>query len=253
MLNLFNNSSFVFVEVTNFIRFSVTEETLPSLSNFLIFQTISNSFGDNNNSPYGNRSKKNLLSLAIHNIDILKAYPIKMIVLACNTLSVNLINEIKEYANLPVFGVFPPVEKCLLTKKKTLLLSTVKTSQNYKSNEMFESVGFFDLANEIEKNLFNIEKVNFLKSKTNSNLDLSKCKKGEFENVIIGCTHYNFIRNQILNHFQPQNLLDGTANLIGQMQKIIQSPKSLVKIKQKQTLFIGENAKINKIFYLKGG
>ena len=46
-------------------------------------------FGDNKNTPYGNKSKRDLLNLAIHNINILKSYPIKAIVLACNTLSVN--------------------------------------------------------------------------------------------------------------------------------------------------------------------
>ena len=210
-------------------------------------------FGDNQNAPYGNRSKQNLLSLVINNIDILKKYPIKMIVLACNTLSVNLIREIKEYSSLPVFGIFPPVERCLLSGKKTLLLSTVKTSKKYKSYNNFLSVGFYDLASEIENNLFCLNKVDFLTSKTNSNLDISKCKKGEFENVIIGCTHYNFIKTQILNHFQPQNLLDGTCNLINQMKQIVKEPKSSVKTSKNKAFFIGENAKINEIFYVKSG
>ncbi len=210
-------------------------------------------FGDNFNSPYGNRSKLNLLSLAIHNINIIKYYPVKMIVLACNTLSVNLINEIQEYSNLPVFGVFPPVEKCILSGKKTILLSTIKTSENFKCYKNFESVGFFDLAHEIENNMFDLEKVNFLDCKSNSKLDLKCCKKGEFENVILGCTHYNFIKNQIINHFQPQNVYDGTLNLILQMQKLIKKPKSLVKHYQYKTLFVGKNAKTNKNFYVKSG
>ena len=210
-------------------------------------------FGDNQNAPYGNRSRQNLLSLAIHNINIIKKYPVKILVLACNTLSVNLISEIKEYSNLPVFGVFPPVESCLLSGKKTILLSTVKTSKKYKSNNRFLSVGFYDLASEIESNLFCLNKVDFLSSKTNINLDIYKCKKGEFENVIIGCTHYNFIKTQIFNHFQPQNLLDGTSNLISQMKNIIKEPKSSVKPYKNKVLFIGKNAKINELFYVKGG
>ena len=210
-------------------------------------------FGDNKNAPYGNKSRHNLLSLTIHNINIIKTYPVKMIVLACNTLSVNLMTEIKEYSALPIFGVFPPVESCLLSGKKTLLLSTVKTSNNYKSNKNFVSVGFYNLAGEIEDNLFSLEKVDFLSSKNNSNLDLSRCKKGEFENVIIGCTHYNFIKNQILNHFQPQNLIDGTANLLSQMSKIIKNQKSSVKISKNKVLFVGKNAENNQKFYVKGG
>lgn len=210
-------------------------------------------FGDNLNSPYGNRSRQNLLSLAIHNIDIIKTYPLKMLVLACNTLSVNILNEIKEYSNMVVFGIFPPVESLMCSGKKTILLSTVKTSQIFKSKNGFESVGFYDLASDIERNLFCLEKVNFLNCKTNAFLDLKKCKKGDFQNVILGCTHYNFIKNQIVNHFQPQNVYDGTDNLISQMQKVIKKPKSLEKHCRNKTLFIGENAKLNQIFYVKSG
>ncbi len=210
-------------------------------------------YGDNQNSPYGNLNKQKLLSLSIHNINIIKSYPIKMIVLACNTLSVNLINEIKEYSGVPTLGVFPPVESCLISGKSTILLSTIRTAENYKSKYNFESVGFFDLASEIEKNLFSLEKVNFLRCKTKGKLDIAKCKKGQFENVILGCTHYNFIKNQIFDHFQPQKLLDGTSNLISQMQPIIKKQKSSVICCQNSPLFIGENAKTNRLFYVRSG
>ena len=53
-------------------------------------------FGDNLNAPYGNRNKYDMLSLVMKNIDEIKRYPLKAIVLACNTLSVNLIAEIKD-------------------------------------------------------------------------------------------------------------------------------------------------------------
>ena len=200
-------------------------------------------FGDNLNSPYGNRSRLNLLSLAIHNINIIKTYPVKMIVLACNTLSVNLLNEIKEYSGLPVFGVFPPVEGCISSRKKTILLSTVRTAENYKSNQIFESVGIFDLASEIESNMFSLEKINFLNCRTNGKTDLKKYKKGQFENLILGCTHYNFIKNQIVDHFQPQNVYDGTLNLINQIQKTLKQRKSLGNTYKNSTLFIGKNSK----------
>ena len=176
-----------------------------------------------------------------------------MIVLACNTLSVNIINEIKEYSGVPIFGVFPPVESCLISGKRTILLSTIRTAENYKSKNNFESIGFFDLASEIESNMFCLEKVNFLHSKTMGRLDITQCKKGQFEKVILGCTHYNFIKNQILDHFQPQVVLDGTANLISQMQSKIKKQKSSVKCYQNSTLFIGENAKINELFYVESG
>ena len=206
-------------------------------------------FGDNDNAPYGNRSKQNLLSLAIHNIDILKQYPVKAIVLACNTLSVNLIKEISEYSNVETFGIFPPVEKCEVLGKKTLLLATYRTCLNYKNNDLIKTAGFYDLAKQIEDNIFNINNVNLLSCRCKSQIDLSNIKKGEFSNLIIGCTHYNFIKKQIIDHFQPQNVLDGTQDLISKMKGYLINTKSLGFYYQKSPLFIGKNAELNKKIY----
>ena len=206
-------------------------------------------FGDNDNAPYGNRSKQDLLNLTIHNIDTLKLYPIKAIVLACNTLSVNLIKQISEYSNLKTFGIFPPVESCEVMGKKTVLLATQRTCLNYKDSALFKTVGFYDLAKKIEDNIFNPNKINILSCAYKSELCLANKKKGEFYNLIIGCTHYNFIKNEIIDHFQPQKVFDGTKNLILQMNKYFKNKKTLVNSYQKQILFVGKNAKINeKIF-----
>lgn len=203
-------------------------------------------FGDNENAPYGNRTKQELLSLSIHNINILKKYPIKAIVLACNTLSVNLLNEIEEYSNVKTFGVFPPVEKCAIDGKSTLLFATNMTCQNYSDTNNLKRVGFVDLAKKIEQNVFNLEKINILSCQYNSAVNLSTIKKGEYFNVIIGCTHYNFIKNQINDHFRPQFVIDGIQNLILKLEQNIKIKKSLVNSLQNRVLFIGKNADFNK-------
>ena len=209
--------------------------------------------GDNDNAPYGNRSKQNLLSLCIHNINILKQYPIKAIVLACNTLSVNLLNEINEYSNIKTFGIFPPVETCEIKGEKTLLLATQRTCLKYKDSNFVKSIGFYDLAKKIEDCVFDINSINVLSCKYNSKINLSTIKKGEFTNLIIGCTHYNFVKNQIVDHFQPQKVFDGTENLISNIKKFIKIEKTLGMSLQNQVLFIGKNAKFNKKVYEKCG
>ena len=82
-------------------------------------------FGDNDNAPYGNKNKAELLRLAINGVELLKGYEIKGLVLACNTLSTSCIKEISEYIGVKTFGVFPPVERCAFRGEKTLVLSFV--------------------------------------------------------------------------------------------------------------------------------
>lgn len=210
-------------------------------------------YGDNDNAPYGNRSVQNLLSITIKNLDYILRYNVKAIVLACNTLSVNLRKEIEEYSSIPTFCVYPPVEQCMQEKGLTLLLATNRTAQNYKSTARFHSVGLDGLAEKIEKNLYRINLFTdeevfeecFEKGIIN--------KKGYYDRIILGCTHYNFIKFQIYDHFQPRKITDGTQNLIFALKKFLKTNKSLVIIKQNQTLFIGKNAKKNFYFYKKCG
>lgn len=227
---------------------SVLKELVKSLPNesFLYL-------GDNLNSPYGNLNKYKMLSLVMKNIDALKKYPLKAIVLACNTLSVNLIKEIKEYSGLPVFGVFPPVEECALKGQKTLLIATQKTVRQYVGVSGVDSVAMLDLAYMIEQNMFSLGKVDFSSSLLQRSIGDFNNQKGYYDKVILGCTHYNFIKKQILDHFLPKTLIDGTFNTINVLVKYLKNTKSLEKYKRFEDLFIGECAFMNKLFFEKSG
>ena len=202
-------------------------------------------FGDNDNAPYGNLSRENLLKVVLKGLDLVLSYDLKGIVLACNTLSVNLYKEISEYSALPIFCVFPPVEFCAMKKGKTLLLATDRTARNYSCMENLDCFGLKDLALIIEKNVFKLDTYDFNKYFS----DVVCVKKSGYENVILGCTHYNFIKNQILVHFRPQNLYDGTENLIKIMKRHFQGEKSSVNNKCFNILFVGTNAKFNEYIY----
>ena len=209
--------------------------------------------GDNDNAPYGNKRKEILLSITMRNIDLLKSYPIKALVLACNTLSVNLIDDIKRYSGLPTFGIFPPVESCVLDNNKTLLLATKRTSENYVNIPKLDVVGLVNLVDEIERNMFNLEFVDFGHSLKEYSCGCFFNIKRHYRTVILGCTHYNFIKNKIFDHFQPQKIIDGTTFLIFNLKKYLKSDKSLEKIKRFSILFIRQNAKENQYFFEKSG
>lgn len=209
-------------------------------------------FGDNNNAPYGNKNVNRLMQLTMKNIDYIKHYNIKALILGCNTLSVNLYRNIKEYAKVPTFGVFPPVEKCLVDGKKTLLLSTCSTADCYRHYKGLGVVGFENLVKDIENNIENLKFLDF-----ESNLRCSKGKfngkKGFYDVVILGCTHYLFIKNKIFDHFCPKKIISGNDFTISFLKKHFNNIKTSVKHKQFEPLFIGECADKNKRFYLKSG
>ena len=195
-------------------------------------------FGDNNNAPYGNKSKRELRSLLISALSIIKSYPIKALVLGCNTLSVNFRDLAEDYLGVRVFGVFPPIEHALVNYGNTLLLSTKRTAEKYYGIKGVTVLGLENLAIDVEKNCFNLNKVNFLSHLYNEvgfyrahNFQDIKC-------VIIGCTHYEFIKNQIFDHFDHQKIISGNFFTSKNLRLFLENQKSLEKTKQNEILFI---------------
>lgn len=198
-------------------------------------------FGDNLNAPYGNKTLNELRRISTNNISFLIDYNIDAIVLGCNTLSVNLLHEIEYFSGVKTFGVFPPVEYARITGGKTLLLSTVSTAGNYKASEQIFPLGLEYLARDIEKNVYDLSKIDLM-----MHIKPHIKEKNYFDTVILGCTHYEFIKNKIFNHLKPQKILSGvnfTADLVSEF---FQDDKSLVKCRQNEIYFIGKNAEYNR-------
>ena len=211
-------------------------------------------YGDNDNVPYGNKRKDQLLSLALNLVNYVGSYPLKAIVLACNTLSLSVLFQIKPFAPAKVFGVFPPMEESVMKGQKTLLIATERTASFFKQNEYCDVVGLKTLAHHIEQNVFDL-----------NNIDISQCfkagnfsghyinEKGYYDNVILGCTHYELIKNKIFDHFCPQTITSGTKFTVENVFEFIKNRKSLVKHKRNQILFVGDYAEKNKKAFILSG
>ena len=214
--------------------------------------------GDNDNAPYGTRTKDDLLRLTVNNIEYLKGRgELKAIVLGCNTLSVNLLDKIRYYCEpIPVFGVFPPIETAVTLGKNSLLLATPLTAEKYAREKIpgVSVLGLPGLAKTIEEHAFDLESVAadreineamFLAGKEKEN------RAGAFDNVILGCTHYSFIKNKISDHFKPKRIFGGEEYTAKTAASVLKKPKSSVKTCKNSVLFVGRNAELNRLFYEK--
>lgn len=159
---------------------------------------------DKTNAPYGNKSKKKLIEIADNNIKkLLRIFDIKLVVLACNTLSSTCYDYLQQkYFNLPFVKIEPYFEPSLFNNNPTLLLATKSTIKNnkkigqYKNHQNIFFKGFGKLAKKIDECCGNYDLLqNYLYCK------LKRYRKRNIKNVILGCTHYNFIKNQIASVF----------------------------------------------------
>lgn len=203
-------------------------------------------YSDSKNAPYGNKNLEELYDIARINIDYVKKFGVKALVVGCNTLSSNLLKEISEYSRVPTFGVTPPIDYAIKHYNRILLLATVMTAKKYKGGNRFDVVGMRDLAEDIEKNCFNLDSVDFIDHLANRSVGSCSNKKGWYDAIILGCTHYNFIKNLIFDHLKPQVIISSEDFLPIITYEDTKNKKSLGKTRRFEVLFVGDDAGRNK-------
>lgn len=174
------------------------KQRLPN-ENFIYFQ-------DSKNAPYGNKSKRKLTKIATNNMrKLLKDYSIKLVVLACNTMSSVVIDSLRRTFIETVFVTIEPVINS--SDIETLVLCTSLTKKfnrrlkAVRKNPKIKVYGFKTLAKKIDDNMKNLNALQPYISKK-----LKKYKKFEIKNVVLGCTHYNYIKPQISTALNSRDL-----------------------------------------------
>lgn len=197
-------------------------------------------FGDNDNAPYGNLSKRKLWNITMENLVYLSAFSIKTLVVGCNTLSVSFLKDIEKFSGKETFGVFPPIEKALTEDGEATLFATETTSKKYGGIKGLKTFGLKSLASEIEKNCLNLS--SFVPDFESANSVIGGC-------LVLGCTHYSLIKKQIIDHFFPRKIFCGeklTAKIIYEKHK----KNLIVKNDSKtQVKFVGKNANKNELVW----
>ena len=208
---------------------------------------------DRFNAPFGNKSDRELENIAIKNIlQLNNCFQLKGVVFACNTLSVSVRKRVEEKTGVKIYGVYPPVEKYLMKGEKVLLLGTVRTIKNFSNLSNLDYIGFKSLAIDIEHNMFNLKNIS-IKSNIENSINRFIYKKGYYDRVILGCTHYIFIKNEIIDHFCPRKISSGNEFTLQYILKDLKYKKSSVKYCENNVFFFGENANVNREFYVKCG
>jgi glutamate racemase len=94
-------------------------------------------FADRAHFPYGNKSHKELYEITVNTVNYLKRLKPKMIVLASNTPTVQVLEEVKKaVTDVPLIGVRPPLkEAARMTRKKHIGIMATAGTVNSKELE----------------------------------------------------------------------------------------------------------------------
>lgn len=161
---------------------------------------------DNQNAPYGGKTKQEIIALCEANTVFLLEKNVKIIVVACNTGTTNAISYLRnKYKEVKFIGVEPAIKPAALHSKtknvgilatkgtlsSELFLKTRKESTSLSGVKVIEKVGE-GLVDLIEKGEIDSPKMTTLLREY-----LTPMVEKNIDYLVLGCTHYPYLTPQI--------------------------------------------------------
>ncbi len=178
-------------------------------------------FGDSKNMPYGNKEPKEIIILTKKMFSFMESQNVKVILLACNTIS-SFVDHLIPLTEIPIFDIiYPgclaaiennPKEGIGLIATEATVNSNIykKTLESLKPEFFLYSKGSRDLAKLIEKNNGDWAQLNF----TIKNAIDPILSKAPINNLILGCTHYPIVSENISRLYPQLHLIDPAVKLV---------------------------------------
>ena len=187
---------------------------------------------DSKNCPYGEKSAQQIYSLTGKMMNFLLKRNIKLLIIACNTITVTCIDKLREdYPNLPIIGIVPVIKTAVKSSrnKKIGVFSTAVTAESkYQKNLIKEFAKDCSVINEGSSRLVPlIEKIDFEGVNKVLSQELRIFKDSKVDVLALGCSHFPLIKNRIQKHLPNVLILDSGDAVVRQVQRILEHNKML--------------------------
>lgn len=175
-------------------------------------------YGDSRHAPYGTKTLREVQRLTIADAEYLIDQGVKALVVACNTATSAAITVLREkYADIPVIGIEPALKPAVLVRAhpRVLVMATPMTLREEKFRKLMKrfeeradiiSLPCPGLVEFVERGELSGERLErFLREIFAEHGKTADC-------VVLGCTHYPFVRGAIQKVLGDQVLIfDGGA------------------------------------------
>jgi glutamate racemase len=190
--------------------------------------------------PYGEKSKRELIKRALKITDyFVNHFNIKMMVLACNTSTCSTIETLRKKYSFPIVGTVPAIKLAAKkTKSQTVaVISTPSTSKSQALKKLIKdncqninvlNIGCKNLANVVDRGELDSLEVNNLLLKY-----LKRVKNSDADYLVLGSTHYPFLKKSIKKIFGSHiKLIDGGKAIARQTKLLLKT--NLISNNQKK-------------------
>lgn len=190
---------------------------------------------DSLNCPYGEKTPQEIYVLAKRLVNFLLDQKVKLIVLACNTITVFCIDKLRaDFPDIPIVGTVPVVKSASeqTRNKKIGILSTIATSKSkYQKNLIGKfakdcvvvNIGTEELVPLVEKGEINGAKVQRSLKKI-----LNEFVVKGVDTIALGCSHFPFLKDKIQNIMgKGVMVLDSSGAIARQARRVLTNNNSL--------------------------
>ena len=197
---------------------TVLRECLKVASNFKYFY-----YSDSIHNPYGDKSREDVIEYCV---DIVKFFIQKgcnIIIIACNTASAIAVNYLRDkYKDIYFIAIEPAVKLVYDSScEGTLIMATKGTMDSEKFHILYDKYhhdNFYLLSCPGLANLIECGNKKLIKEYLSTYLSNYK---DLVSNVVLGCTHYPLIKDDISDVLGNVRFYDGSVGVSRQLIKII--------------------------------
>jgi glutamate racemase len=193
-------------------------------------------FADNQRQPYGEKSQPELIKYTSQIINFLLKKKIKACVIACNTATAASLKQAKENFFIPIIGVIKPAVQDAIKKTLSKRIGVIATEFTTKNEAYLQEIK--RIAPEIKvfsnfcpKFVSIVEAGKFTVPETYkvAREYLKPLKKAQIDTLILGCTHYSFLKKVIFKIMGPEVILIDPATSTSLILKKILNQKGILK------------------------
>jgi glutamate racemase len=154
-------------------------------------------FGDTARVPYGSKSNDTVIEYSIQAANFLLRKNIKLLVVACNTVSATALNELRKFLTIPVVGMIEPGAKYALNESKNKRIGVIGTRATinnkayaHELRKLNPKVKVYEKACPLFVPLAEEGWTDHKATALIAKEYLEELKEYKLDSLILGCTHY---------------------------------------------------------------
>jgi glutamate racemase len=197
-------------------------------------------FGDTHRCPYGSRSQQEVCQFTLEIMLFLLQFPLKAVLIACNTAAAAGLKDMREKLLLPIIDVIEPGARAAIKVTKNHRVGVIGTQRTIQSKayekalkKIHPSIKVFSLACPAFVPLVENGHRNTLLAKNVVAEGLKRLQGTDIDTLILGCTHYPLLAEPIFAAMDKRvKVISSAEETAAELSSVLQH-QQLLSLKKK--------------------